>query len=344
MNPATRSIRKSVDLSTFSTFSLEDLLSVDALPTDGRANVLSRQTQRPGGMNVYGLHAVRSFDRDAKLALGGLIGGADADTARAAVEYLGADVKALWSIGGKFTNRSEVILGPTTRLILRHTRDVDWQTDLDWPSCRRMLGVIGRSRASLIGNLPVEFTRLAIDFAQKVGTYMGLVAGERQFRELRWLQPDVLIVNCSEAWAATGSNTTDPDAVFDRLVAFSPASVVVMTNGADATHVVDRASGARCRIDPPHLGGRLSTLGAGDVFAGTVTFLLGQVRGVVSGTALRAAIAFGHEVAAAHITADPVRKARIRVLYRDEVCHQFAAVDRVPQPETVEAQDSRRAA
>jgi sugar/nucleoside kinase (ribokinase family) len=118
----------------------------------------------------------------------------------------------------------------------------------------------------------------------------------------------------------------------------------VMTNGADATHVADRGSGARLRIEPPRLDGRLFTLGAGDVFAGTVSFILGQARGMVSGTALRAAVTFGHEVAAAHITGDPARKEQIQVLYRDEVRGLFAPVEATPQPEPSEAQEDRRAA
>jgi hypothetical protein len=115
---------------------------------------------------------------------------------------------------GKVHDRSEAIIGPETRLILRHSRDIDWQSDLDWPACRRMLG--------------------------KVGTFVGLVAGERQFAGLRGLEPDLLVMGCPEARTATRSNTTDPDAVFDRLVALSPAKVVVMTDGASAAHVANR--------------------------------------------------------------------------------------------------------
>jgi hypothetical protein len=288
-------------------------------PTGGRPGQCALTPGRPGrGLNVYAIHGVRYFDAEATLALVGLIGGRDADAALKAVEHLRADTRGLCPHREQFTNRSEVIIGPTTRLILRHTRDIDWETDLDWPACRRMLGVIGRSRACLIGNLPAGFTHQAINFGRQVGTYMGLVAGERQFADLRGLLPDILFMGCPEAWAATGSDTTEPDTVFDRLVALSPASVVVMTNGADATHVADQASGERHRINPPRLGGRLFALGAGDVFAGAVTFLLGQTRGAISGKMLVEAVAFSHEVAASHITGDPALKGRVRVRCRDE--------------------------
>jgi hypothetical protein len=50
------------------------------------------------------------------------------------------------------------------------------------------------------------------------------------------------------------------------------------------------------------LGQRLNSLGCGDVFAGTVTFLLGQPRKLVSGELVRVALQFAEEVAAVHIS------------------------------------------
>jgi sugar/nucleoside kinase (ribokinase family) len=323
MNPYARNLRKPFDLAALSTFTIETIDQVDGLPRDGRANLLQELPDQPGGLAYHSLHGIRSFDQDAELAHGGLVGSDDQEWALSLVRHLGAH-NHLLPVPGKRTNRSQVLLGPEDeKLIMRRQQAIHFAQDLDRQQRRRFLGMISQSRACLLGNLPLELTGELIDFGRHVGTYISLGAGGSQLGHLANLKPHALFLNFPDAQQATGLYSDDGTAVFARLLEVVGAEhVVVMTGGRSRpVHVAERLSRLQWTLDPVDVSdlrgrnGFLNPLGAGDTLAGAATLLLGRHRRLLTGETVLEAVRFAQEVAVAHVTGDDWLLRRLRARY-----------------------------
>jgi sugar/nucleoside kinase (ribokinase family) len=317
---------KPLQLSAISTFTREDVERVDQLTLDGRCNLVTSQSDQPGGLGYHASKAVRTFDPHVRLAWGSLIGIGDRSEVLSSLRALDLDTSYLLPVPDKPTNRSQVFLGRLDqKLIIRRTAQISFEADLDHLHRLKLREMVALSDACLLGNLSLALTADLIEHARDAGTYMVLVAGSKQLGYLAELRPHALTLNGSEGrQAALLSDAAKSEDVFERLLATTRADhVVVMTGGGrDPTFVADRFQNKLWRLEPDDLSGLkpvdgfLNTLGAGDTLAGALAFLLGRRQSPPRGDSVREAVHFAQTVVSAHLTDHPRARTRVTDRYR----------------------------
>jgi sugar/nucleoside kinase (ribokinase family) len=318
-------LTKRFHVGALSSFTLETIKRVDRLTEDGRCNLIEAWPEQPGGLAYYAIRAIRSFEPKAHLGIAGLVGAVDRSHVLDAVRSLEAETRFLLPVSGKRTNKSEVILGPDDRkIIVRCSQAIGFEGDLNPRRCQQIENVIARSQSCLLGNLPAELTARLISHAREMETYTVLGAGGQQFGHLADLPANALMLNQQEARQATGmiGENAGEETVFNAVVQLSPVDHVVIMTGGDRhpIYVADRLSGQRWKLPPKHLkgdNGFLNTLGAGDMMAGTIAFLLGQKQLGLRGDAVREAVGFARDVVTTHLTQLATDRAKLRARYRE---------------------------
>ena len=248
----------------------------------------------------------------------GLVGQHDQQIAWQAVDELGSWPHHLIPVAGKYTNRARVLLSPNGERLIERMRNDIRDTDLTKEARDNLLRTAASSRAMVLRSNDVAESRRLLETLRQCGTYTALCPSDLQREHLGELEPDAAFVNLQEA-AGNGHPHGSASGVFQRFVkGVAARHLVVMTTGPGPVYVFDRSQSQQIVVPPvalPESNGFLWSVGCGDVFAGVMTYLMGQAERPVSGKLIRATVRLAQTAVGVHMTGNAEARERLQRSY-----------------------------